>query len=96
MKENNIIEKNIELLKQYVPIVAKVHGNQHPEFLEVKNIFYIINEKILNNNTSLNIEFEKLRVITNNYAMPNDVCESYEAVYSMLKELDQIYMSKKW
>ena len=39
----------------------------------------------------LNEEFAQLREITNNYTVPEDVCESYEAVYKMLAELDQAY-----
>ena len=35
-------------------------------------------------------EFQELRRITN-YTVPEDVCESYEAVYRMLAELDQAY-----
>jgi regulator of cell morphogenesis and NO signaling len=38
-------------------------------------------------------EFEKLREITNNYTVPTDVCESYEAVYNMLAELDKAYQT---
>ena len=36
-------------------------------------------------------EFEQLRKITNNYAVPSDVCESYETVYRLLSELDKTY-----
>ncbi|WP_235827462.1 hypothetical protein [Acetivibrio saccincola] len=39
----------------------------------------------------LNDEFAKLREITDNYQVPEDVCESYEAVYNMLAELDSAY-----
>lgn len=38
-------------------------------------------------------EFVKLREITDNYTVPGDVCESYEAVYNMLAELDRAYES---
>ncbi len=38
-------------------------------------------------------EFVKLRKITDNYTVPEDVCESYEAVYNLLAELDKAYES---
>lgn len=38
-------------------------------------------------------EFAKLRKITDNYTIPDDVCESYEAVYNLLAELDKAYES---
>ena len=37
----------------------------------------------------------KLREITDNYTVPGDVCESYEAVYNMLAELDKAYEAYK-
>lgn len=36
-------------------------------------------------------KFARLRDITGNYSVPEDVCESYEAVYKMLEELDIAY-----
>jgi iron-sulfur cluster repair protein YtfE (RIC family) len=39
----------------------------------------------------LNQEFARVREITNNYTVPVDVCESYEAVYKMLSEIDKAY-----
>ena len=41
--------------------------------------------------TDLTEEFARLRVITDHYTVPSDVCESYEAVYRMLAELDEAY-----
>lgn len=95
MKTNfeNKINDNLPLLVKYVPVVNKVHGPLHPEFLEVKETFDLVNQKINNNDFELNNEFIKLREITNNYLVPNDVCETYEAVYNMLEELDNSYNS---
>ena len=44
---------------------------------------------------ALKEEFVKLREITDNYTVPGDVCESYEAVYNMLAELDKAYEAYK-
>ena len=87
-------QMHLKALKQYVPIVARVHGGNHPEFHEVRRLFDAINVKIKeagSNRPELNEEFAKLREITDNYTVPKDVCESYEAVYSMLAELDKAY-----
>lgn len=89
-------EKNIEKLDQYVPVVARVHGKTHPEFYDVEKIFDQINEKMKNtNNEDLKLEdnFEALRKVTDNYTIPSDTCETYEAVYNMLSELDKAYHS---
>lgn len=93
---NEATAKHLQTLKQYVPIVAKVHGKNHPEFYEVRKLFDALDKKIKDSGlegSALNEEFAKLREITNNYTVPGDVCESYEAVYKMLAELDQAYQA---
>ena len=42
----------------------------------------------------LSEEFVHLREITDNFTVPGDVCESFEAVYKMLAELDEAYTGK--
>lgn len=87
-------EKHLGTLQQYVPIVARVHGGSHPEFLEVYKLFDAINKKIKGSGSSkpeLDEEFIRLRKITHNYTVPEDTCESYEAVYKMLEEIDRAY-----
>jgi iron-sulfur cluster repair protein YtfE (RIC family) len=91
---NQAKEKNFKILSQYVPIVDRVHGNTHPEFHEVRKLFDAIIKKTTEageERPELNEEFTKLRKITNNYTVPDDVCESYEAVYNMLSEVDKAY-----
>jgi iron-sulfur cluster repair protein YtfE (RIC family) len=87
-------ERNLKTLEQYVPIVARVHGGSHPEFHQVRQVFAAMNEKLKAADSSrpdLTHEFEQLREVTGDYAIPGDVCESYAAVYNMLAELDQAY-----
>ncbi|NLA42504.1 MAG: iron-sulfur cluster repair di-iron protein, ric [Smithella sp.] len=84
-------------LKQYIPVVDRVHGPHHPEFHDVRAIYEKIIAKIEANpaeTPDLTEEFSKLRAISDNYAVPGDVCETYEAVYNMLSELDSAYMSQ--
>lgn len=92
--ENMEIMSNLTTLEQYVPIVDRVHGGSHPVFHQVRSLFEAIDEKIKEASSArpeLAEEFSKLREITNNYAIPEDVCEAYEAVYRMLGEMDQAY-----
>ena len=87
-------DENIKTLELYVPIVARVHGGSHPEFHEVHRIF---NEMIIKikktklEKLELDKEFKELRKITDNYKVPTDTCESYEAVYNILSKLDEAY-----
>lgn len=91
---NEASKNHFPLLKQYVPVVERVHGGSHPEFHTVRQLFDAIVEKAKeagSEKPDLREEFDKLREITDNYKIPADVCESYEAVYTMLAELDEAY-----
>lgn len=89
-------ERNLKRLEQYVPVVARVHGGSHPEFYDVRRLFDQIRSKIKeagSGKPNLDSEFQQLRQTTDNYTVPGDVCESYEAVYEMLAELDKAYQA---
>lgn len=91
---NKVKNTNMGRLEQYVPIVDRVHGQHHPEFHDVRRVFEEVNQKVKSAEASklnLDNEFKQLREITSNYTVPGDVCESYEAVYKMLSELDEAY-----
>src|SRR5690606_22218317 len=93
---NEVKARHFKTLEQYVPIVARVHGDKHPEFHEVHKLFEAINKKTKeagSEKPELNEELAKLREVTNNYTVPAGVCESYEAVYKMLAELDKAYQA---
>ena len=93
-KFNEALEQNLGRLEQYVPVVARVHGGSHPEFHDVKRIFDEVSVKVKKAGSEkpyLDNEFKELREITDNYTVPGDVCESYEAVYNMLEEVDKAY-----
>ena len=90
-------EHQLQTLSQYIPIVTRVHGGHHPEMYEVQRLFNAIYDKTLKAGSDipdLTDELAKLREITNHYTVPNDVCESYEAVYRLLSEVDQAYYSE--
>ena len=77
--------------------IVVINSKTSLEFHEVKELWDSIYEKT---NTAgsekpeLEAEFKQLREVTNNYTVPNDVCESYEAVYNMLEEVDTAYNIK--
>ncbi|KAF0091778.1 MAG: hypothetical protein FD141_1567 [Fusobacteria bacterium] len=89
-------KKYLPILDQYIPLVARVHGGSHPEFHDINKLYDSIKAKIKKTGpeiADLMGEFTKLREISNNYTTPDDVCESYEAVYQMLAMLDEKYNS---
>lgn len=85
---------NRKNLKLYVPVVERVHGARHQEMHAVRQHVDTLTETIKSagkNMPVLDDVFDALRKTTANYTVPEDVCESYEAVYRMLAELDQAY-----
>ena len=89
-------EKHFDRLNQFTPIVNRVHGENHPEFHEVKVLWDNIYKKSETAGTEkpeLDTEFQRLREVTDHYTVPGDVCESYEAVYNMLEEVDTAYQA---
>ncbi|BAM47505.1 hypothetical protein [Amphibacillus xylanus] len=88
------INDDFPLLEKYTPILARVHGDGHPELAEVRDIFKAINDKVKQNDFSqidLSADFKQLRIITNDYTVPSDGCETYKATYEMLARADQAY-----
>ena len=68
----------------------------HPEFHDVHRLFDEMSAKIkeaASEKPNLDGELKRLREITNNYTVPDGVCESCEAVYNMLAEIDKAYQA---
>lgn len=89
---NNVVEKYFPTLEQYTPIVARVHGENHPELAEVRDIFADMNDKVkVSQDADLTSEFKSLREVTSNYEVPADGCEAYTETYELLEEADKAY-----
>lgn len=87
-------EKNFEELDRFLPVVEKVHGPHHNEIFDVAKVYGKLKAKIDAGDQNLDYEFKELRALTDNYKVPNDVCETYEKIYNVLEELNRIYESK--
>lgn len=81
---------NSERLDLYTKAISKVHSGSHPEVHEVKALYERLRDKARQEENVEN-EFNLLRSVTNNYEVPGDACETYEATYQMLEEADKIY-----
>lgn len=95
-KFNELKKVYLDRLELYVPVVARVHGESHPEFHDIHKVYNIMTDKIEKSGTKrpdLKSDFKELRRISDNYTIPEDTCETYEAVYNMLSELDEAYFA---
>ncbi|MDO5047755.1 MAG: iron-sulfur cluster repair di-iron protein, ric [Anaerococcus sp.] len=87
-------DENFDLLDQFMPIVKRVHGQNHPEFFEVADIYDDIKAKIDKKDLNLDKEFKQLKETTDDYKIPQDVCETYEKIYKDLESLNKLYQEK--
>lgn len=94
MTFQEVIKENFPLLKQYTPVLARVHGKAHPELARVRDIFQEIQDTVKTediNQVDISPQFEELRNITDNYTVPSDGCGTYLETYEMLEKADQAY-----
>lgn len=80
---------NAEIIKELdkiLPVVARVHGEHHPELAQVVELYQDIK-------TCPSKEgFEKLRKVTSDYKIPEDACPTYEKTYYDLEQLDREFV----
>lgn len=91
---NEYMTKNSEKLELFTKAIIRAHGKNHPEAFDVRELYTQMQTKTREageENPNLDEEFARLRQVTNNYLIPEDVCETYAAVYNMLAEADQAY-----
>lgn len=90
------LNKYFGQLDLFTSAITRAHGKNHPEAFEVRELFSKIKEKTQAAgiaSADLDTEFSKLREVTNQYAVPDDVCETYAAVYNMLSEINRAYQA---
>lgn len=84
------LTENKDQLELYTTAITRAHGKNHPEVFEVRDIYVDINQKIESGDENLTEDFNKLTEITNNYAIPGDVCPVFEATYHSLEEMNKL------
>lgn len=71
---------------ELAPIIERVHGEHHPELTRVREI----TEQLAAPGAGTDIPalLGELRTVTNDYAIPDDVCETFEATYEALEQAE--------
>jgi iron-sulfur cluster repair protein YtfE (RIC family) len=75
--------KEFEELKFFAKKVAEVHWPEHSEFIEINDIVEKIEEENLEN-----VDFAKLRELSDNYIIPEWACNAQTTLLNLLKKLD--------
>ena len=82
-------DQNIARAAELAPIVERVHGAHHPELTRVREITEQLSRT--GRATGTAHLFEELRTVTDNYAIPADVCSAFEATYAALENADRTH-----
>lgn len=84
-------------LELYTSAITRAHGKNHPEVFKVQELYHVIKTKTKDagaRKPDLYPDLAQLRTVTKNYTVPEDVCETYAAVYQMLSEIDRSYQAE--
>lgn len=80
------MNENLATAAQLAPILVRVHGANHPELAQVRDLTQQLTESTdVNTTASL---FTQLREVTDNYTVPSDGCEAYVSTYEALQAAD--------
>ncbi|MGY3815121.1 iron-sulfur cluster repair di-iron protein, ric [Globicatella sulfidifaciens] len=78
--------ENEQQMNLYIQAISKVHIKNHPEVLEIQNLYQNILRKIKKGPMDVSYEFKRLDEITDHFSTPKDTCQTYDAVIEFLKE----------
>lgn len=86
------IENAIDELDYLMIKVSKVHGDNHPELLKIKDCYLSIKAALFKNDKNKVIdEIKKASALSNDFEIPSDACEAYTRVYKAFKALEENY-----
>ncbi len=122
---HKFVLKNLPEIAFFTMKIASVHGNNHPELLEIESLFSKIKEELLQhlqneeevlfpaikeviaNNSSITKAtiiseiarmsdehesaggaMDHINVISNNYALPADACNTYQVAFKLLEQFE--------
>ena len=78
-------QASIKELDKILPVVARAHGDQHPELEEVKKLYEQLKA------SPDKAAAERLKEVTHDFTLPEDACPAYEKTYrhlsAMVKEI---------
>lgn len=85
------MHENLSSAAQLAPILVRVHGANHPELTQVRDLTLELTQSTGSETTSK--LFTQLRDVTKNYTVPSDGCEAYVSTYEALRAADAAHAS---
>ena len=85
------MHENLATAAKLAPILERVHGANHPELTQVRDLTQQLTQSTgIDTTASL---FAQLRDVTKSYAVPSDGCEAYVTTYEALQAADAAHMN---
>ena len=80
-------ETALDRALELAPIIERVHGSHHPELTRVRELTEQLGSAAGSGADTAPL-FAELRTVTNDYAIPDDVCETFVATYESLQQVE--------
>ena len=93
-KQINLGVRKINTINKLLPIIKKVHADTHPELAEVLRLYLEMmqEEKPLAEKQALATQLQDM---TQEFAIPEDACETFEKTYLLLGDITDKLIAAK-
>ncbi len=85
---NDNLKFAIEELDYLMKRVARVHGHEHPELIEISDEYDEFKANLLNNKDLALKMLNSFKTKTNDFTLPADACQAYERVFKAFKIIE--------
>lgn len=85
------MHENLKIAAQLAPILVRVHGANHAELAQVRDLTLELTQST--GSAAISSLFAQLRDVTKNYTVPSDGCEAYVSTYEALRAADAAHAS---
>lgn len=78
--------KHLARAAELAPLIERVHGANHPELTRVREL----TEQLVTADAAASRRiWDEVRVVTQDYKVPSDGCEAFQATYQALARADE-------
>ena len=84
------MQELVQELDKILPVVVRVHGENHSELAEVGELYAKLREAMdAGNNQDAKTYMQQLRKVSKDFVVPSDACPTYAKTYADLVALEQ-------